>query len=265
MKNIYLTLLFSGCSALKDKMSSLTSNTSNKNTLSEKEYEAIKAFGHANAARFQELDLSFDEATAFLDGVKDALILKKPLDNAQLMAHQEVLKTFFTKKQEKMNEKSMQEAGPNKIAGAQFITEYKKQPNVKTTPSGLAYEIINPGNGKSPTEKSTITVHYHGTLIDQKTVFDSSMDRHAQAIASSTDKKIDYKSTALNAPLSNMIKGWLEGLPLIQEGGKIKLVIPSDLAYGDRKMGEIIAPGSTLIFTIELLEVTNPIETPKKK
>lgn len=261
MKNIYLPLLLSACSGLKDKMNTLTSK---KSTLETKEYEAIKAFGHANAARFQELDLSLDEATAFLDGVKDALILKKPLDNAQLMAHQEVLRTFFTKKQEKMVEKSSQDAIPNKTAGIKFIEEYKKQPNVKVTSSGLAYEIINPGTGKNPTANSTITVHYHGTLIDQKTVFDSSMDRHAQEVAKSADKKIDYKTTALNAPLANMIKGWVEGLPLLKEGGKMKLVVPSDLAYGDRKMGETILPGSTLIFTIELLEVTNPAPTAKK-
>ena len=96
------------------------------------------------------------------------------------------------------------------------------------------------GTGAQPSVDSTVEVHYHGTLIDG-TVFDSSVDR----------------GQTIKFPLGSVIKGWTEGLQLMKEGGKATLVIPSDLAYGDAGSGEVIPPGATLKFEVELFKVVS--------
>lgn len=125
--------------------------------------------------------------------------------------------------------------------GNQFITEYlKKNKTAKKTASGLVYEMIKKGTGKSPKATDTVEVHYHGTLTNGE-VFDSSVERK---------QKIKF-------PLNRVIKGWTEGLQLLKEGGKIKLIIPSNLAYGNAGSPPKIPGGATLIFEVELFKV-NP-------
>jgi FKBP-type peptidyl-prolyl cis-trans isomerase FklB len=102
----------------------------------------------------------------------------------------------------------------------------------------LQYQVIKEGTGKMPTEKSQVKVHYTGTLIDGKK-FDSSYDRNEPAVF----------------PVNGVIKGWTEALMLMKEGSKWKLMIPPDLAYGDKGAGQIIGPNETLIFEVELIEV----------
>ena len=116
----------------------------------------------------------------------------------------------------------------------------KANPKAKQTKSGLVYETIKEGTGKTPAASDTVEVHYHGTLTNG-TVFDSSVKRN---------KKISF-------PLNRVIPGWTEGLQLVKEGGKIKLVIPSDLAYGNAGAPPSIPGGATLIFEVELFKV-NP-------
>lgn len=106
------------------------------------------------------------------------------------------------------------------------------------TDSGIVYYEMKAGEGKQPTLQSTVEVHYHGTLTDG-TVFDSSVDR----------------GQTISFPLAGVIKGWQEGLQLMKEGGKATLVIPSDLAYGDNGSGDVIPPGATLKFEVELFKV----------
>lgn len=125
-----------------------------------------------------------------------------------------------------------------KQAGVQFLAENAAKAGVTTTPSGLQYEVITAGAGKSPVATDVVTVHYHGTLIDG-TVFDSSVERGEPA----------------SFPLNGVIPGWTEGLQLMKEGGKTRFYIPSELAYGDRAASELIGPGSTLIFDVELIKV----------
>lgn len=109
---------------------------------------------------------------------------------------------------------------------------------VQTTASGLQYIDVRVGDGPSPASvASTVTVHYTGTL-DDGTKFDSSYDR----------------SQPFKASLQRVIKGWQEGVLTMRVGGKRRLIIPPDLAYGNRKAGKI-PPGSTLTFDIELLAV----------
>ena len=123
-------------------------------------------------------------------------------------------------------------------AGATYRAENAKKPSVKVTDSGLQVEIITPGEGKRPSAKDTVRVHYTGKLIDG-TVFDSSVQR---------GQPIDF-------PLNQVIPGWTEGLQHLMVGGKAILTIPPELAYGERGAGNVIPPNSTLVFEVELLDV----------
>jgi FKBP-type peptidyl-prolyl cis-trans isomerase FklB len=127
----------------------------------------------------------------------------------------------------------------NLKAGQDFLETNKQKPGVTTLPSGLQYEVITEGSGIKPGAKNKVTCHYHGTLTDG-TVFDSSVKRGQPA----------------TFPLNMVIKGWTEGLQLMSVGSKWRFFIPPQLAYGDRQTGAHIGPNSTLIFEVELLDVS---------
>lgn len=124
------------------------------------------------------------------------------------------------------------------VNGKRFMEENGKRQGVKTTASGLQYEILKLGEGPKPTAASTVTVHYRGTLINGEE-FDSSYKR----------------GEPISFPLRGVIKGWTEVLQLVPQGTKLRAVIPPHLAYGERGAGPKIGPGETLIFDIELLEI----------
>ena len=128
--------------------------------------------------------------------------------------------------------------GETKAEGEKFLQENALREGVKTTESGLQYEVLVQGKGPKPTAEQTVKVHYEGTLIDG-TVFDSSYQR---------GEPIEF-------PLNGVIKGWTEGLQLMPKGSKYKLYIPYELGYGERGAGQSIPPYATLIFTVELLEI----------
>jgi FKBP-type peptidyl-prolyl cis-trans isomerase FklB len=109
---------------------------------------------------------------------------------------------------------------------------------VVKTQSGLQYEILASGSGKSPSASDSVTVHYRGTLTDG-TEFDSSHKRGQPAVF----------------PVNRVIPGWTEALQLMKEGDKWKLTIPPQLAYGERGAGKLIPPNSTLVFEVELIKV----------
>jgi FKBP-type peptidyl-prolyl cis-trans isomerase FklB len=137
----------------------------------------------------------------------------------------------------------MQEAGKKKFAnaveeGKKFLAENGKRPTVKTTASGLQYEVMVQGTGVIPKATDKVTTHYHGTLLNGK-VFDSSVQR---------GQPIDF-------PVNGVIAGWTEALQLMPTGSKWKLFIPYNLAYGERGAGADIGPYATLIFEVELLKV----------
>lgn len=119
------------------------------------------------------------------------------------------------------------------------MEENAKNPNVKTTESGLQYEIIKEGDGATPSADDKVIAHYEGTLIDG-TKFDSSYDRGEPA----------------TFPVNGVIKGWQEALQMMKEGGKWRVVIPGSLAYGPQGAGDKIGPNETLVFTIELIAIT---------
>lgn len=152
----------------------------------------------------------------------------------------ELKQAFFQKRQQQAAEQAQKQAVANREQGEEFLAENAQKEGVQTTESGLQYEVIEEGSGPSPEASDRVTVHYTGTLIDG-TVFDSSRERGEPA------------TFALN----QVIPGWTEGLQLMNEGGHYKFYIPSDLAYGERGAGDVIEPGSTLIFDVELLEVAD--------
>jgi FKBP-type peptidyl-prolyl cis-trans isomerase FklB len=132
-----------------------------------------------------------------------------------------------------------EKASANLKAGQDFLEANKQKPGIVALPSGLQYEVITEGNGIKPLARNKVTCHYHGTLIDG-TVFDSSVKRGQPA----------------TFPLNMVIKGWTEGLQLMPVGSKWRFFIPPQLAYGDRQTGAHIGPNSTLVFEVELLDVS---------
>ena len=127
----------------------------------------------------------------------------------------------------------------NKAAGEKFLAENGKKPNVKTTASGLQYEVLTEGKGSAhPGATDNVTVHYKGTTIDGSE-FDSSYGRGEPA----------------TFPLNAVIPGWTEGVQLMTEGAKYKFYIPSNLAYGENGAGGKIGPNEALIFEVELLKI----------
>ncbi len=129
-------------------------------------------------------------------------------------------------------------AEKNLKEGQDFLAENKKKAGVTELPSGLQYEIITEGTGAKPSARNTVTCHYHGTLING-TIFDSSVQRGRPA----------------SFPLSQVIKGWTEGVQLMPQGSKWRFFIPPSLGYGDRQVGPTIGPNSTLIFEVELIDI----------
>jgi FKBP-type peptidyl-prolyl cis-trans isomerase len=125
-----------------------------------------------------------------------------------------------------------------KEKGEAFLQENAKKEGVKTTASGLQYEVLTEGTGKKPGPTDTVRVHYRGTLLDG-TEFDSSYKR---------GEPVSFR-------LNQVIPGWTEGLQLMSEGSTYRLFIPSNLAYGPRGAGGVIGPDETLIFEVELLAV----------
>lgn len=133
--------------------------------------------------------------------------------------------------------KAMADAQANQKTAVEFLTKNKEKSGVKSTSTGLQYEVLKEGKGKKPTLKDKVTVHYTGTLISGQK-FDSSHDRGQPA----------------EFPLNGIIKGWQEALQLMPEGSVYRLYIPPELAYGQQAQPGI-PPNSVLVFDVELIKV----------
>ena len=144
---------------------------------------------------------------------------------------QAVINDYFQALQEQAAKGAIEE-------GNTFLAQNAQRPEVTTLESGLQYEIITKGEGVIPVATDSVTVHYHGTLING-TVFDSSVRRGEPATFGVTQ----------------VISGWVEALQLMPVGSKWKLFIPSNLAYGAQGAGQHIGPHTTLIFEVELLGI----------
>jgi len=170
-----------------------------------------------------------------LKGVRDALAGNEPL-----MSQKDMRTTLINLQKtvaEAQKQKILAQAEKNLAEGKVFLAENAKKAGVKTLPSGLQYQVIKEGSGAMPKATDTVTVHYRGTLIDG-TEFDSSYSRGKPATFGA----------------DRVIAGWTEALQLMKEGAKWQLFIPPELAYGDKRTGNI-EPNSTLIFEVELISV----------
>ncbi|MGE9293540.1 MAG: FKBP-type peptidyl-prolyl cis-trans isomerase [Puniceicoccales bacterium] len=200
--------------------------------------QLLKDYGWLATPDPDHLGITEEEKAAFLAGVQAHLNGEAGPDDPQATWQQ--LQQYLTQRLVSMNKKK----------GQEYIAEQlKANPDIKKSDSGLYYEIIEEGTGPKPTETDTVEVNYAGTLVDG-TEFDSSYKRGKPAIF----------------PVANVVPGFGEGVQLIGKGGKVKLYIPSDLAYGDAAMpGSPIPPGSTLVFEVEMVDVNPPAPAPAIK
>ena len=187
-------------------------------------------------------DVTLD-TTILTSGIQDALKGEKSKYSDEEM--KEAFGAFQASLMEKEQAKTQAAAAKAETEGKAFLAANKDKPGVKTTASGLQYEITTEGTGPMPKATDNVKVHYTGTLIDG-TKFDSSRDRGEPA----------------TFRLDEVIKGWTEGLQLLKVGSKAKLYIPPELAYGNRGAPPVIPPNATLTFDVELLSIEPPATQP---
>ena len=204
-----------------------SSSSSAQVTVTTAQDSTLYAIGHGMVQQFRMQGMFNEQEAAiialgFTDAISDIdydLVDQMPKMNELMVAR---------------NEK-VQEA--KKAEAEVFLAAEAQVEGAQRTASGLVYQEVVAGTGPNPTVQDSITVHYHGTLEDG-TVFDSSVER---------DEPIKFA-------LGQVIPGWQEGLQMMKEGGKARLVIPGDLAYGPRGQGTI-PPNATLIFEVELITI----------
>lgn len=192
-------------------------------------------FGLSMAEQLKQDGISVD-IDLVSRGLRDGLSGAKPLMSEEEI--QAVMVAFEQQMAAQQQKQAAEAAAKSKQEGAAFMAENAKKPGVTTLPSGLQYEVLQNGNGPTPTATSTVSAHYEGKLLNG-TVFDSSYRR----------------GEPLAIPVNRVIKGWTEALQLMKVGDKWRLYIPSDLAYGDTGSGGVIPPGATLVFEVELLGI----------
>ncbi len=179
-------------------------------------------------------------------GIRDAL------SGSQSLLNQEEMTQILSQLQQDMGRRQQEQkqklAEQNQAAGEAFLKENSKKPGVQVTASGLQYRVLKPGSGPKPKATDTVRVHYRGTLINGQE-FDSSYKRNQPAVFQ----------------LNGVIKGWIEALQLMSVGSKWEIAIPASLAYGAQAAGNMIGPGSTLIFEVELLGIEKPAAAPQTK
>ena len=201
-----------------------------------KDFDRISyALGLSMGNNFKASGIKAINVQDFADGVAavyNGLAPRMSYDEAK-----KEIQEYFTKMQAEQEAAQAQMAEVNAKAGRDFLEENGKRVEVKTTASGLQYEVLQEGSGKQPKAEDFVTVHYTGKLIDG-TVFDSSVERGEPATFGVTQ----------------VIPGWVEALQLMKEGAKYRLFIPSHLAYGPQGAGPI-GPNQTLIFDVELIKV----------
>ena len=205
--------------------------------MAENEFDKLSyALGLSMGNNFRASGIEKINVQDFADGVAAVFYGSEPkMTYDQAKAE---IQTYFTALQAKQEEAAKVMADANAKAGEAFLAENGKRVEVKTTSSGLQYEVIEEGTGAQPQAGDQVKVHYTGKLIDG-TVFDSSVERGEPATFGVTQ----------------VIPGWVEALQMMKAGSKWRLFIPSALAYGPQGAGGVIGPNQTLIFDVELLEV----------
>lgn len=175
------------------------------------------------------------DVQSFMDGLKDGIAGKSLLTDTEIQA---VIDSINQEIRDRQKRKQEELAATNKKEGEDFLAANRQKEGVVALNSGLQYKIIREGNGDIPKATDKVKVHYRGALIDG-TVFDSS-----------------YGGDPAEFFVRGVIKGWTEALQRMKTGAKWQLFIPSELAYGERGTRSSIGPNATLLFDVELLEIT---------
>ena len=181
----------------------------------------------------EKLGIKLDKAQ-LIAGVQDAFADKSKLSDQEI---EQTLQAFETRVKTAAQQKMEKDAAESEAKGKAFRDSFAKEKGVKTSSTGLLFKVEKAGTGAAPTDSDTVVVNYKGTLTDGKE-FDNSYTR----------------GEPLSFRLDGVIPGWTEGLKNIKKGGKIKLVIPPELAYGKNGVPGIPA-NSTLVFDVELLDI----------
>ena len=187
------------------------------------------ALGLGIGQQLKSMNIENFDAKEFCRSIEDVMNGRETDFSAR--EAQVMLSEYFEKKQ-------AEEAQANIAAGKAYLEENGKREGVITTKSGLQYEVLTEGTGKSPKAIDKVRCHYEGRLTDGS-VFDSSYQRGEPA---------DFG-------LNQVIPGWTEGVQLMKEGAKYRFHIPYLLGYGERGAGASIPPYATLVFDVELIEV----------
>lgn len=198
---------------------------------------AAYAIGVDMGKRLKQSDFTDINAELIMTGMKDALKSDTVALTDEQMAG--IFQNLNTMMNEKRMAKQLKEGEGNLKAAEEFLAKNKTKAGVKTTASGLQYEVIKEGNGAMPTATDKVKVHYHGTTISGD-VFDSSVDR---------GEPIEFG-------LNQVIKGWTEGVQLMKVGSKYKFYIHPSMAYGAQSPSPKIPAQSMLIFEVELLGIS---------
>lgn len=199
-------------------------------------YAMGASMGHileSKMASQKEVGVEYDQ-NILIKGFIAALQGQSQLEQEEIQSNIQALESLVREKKIALKADLADE---NKAKGIEFLKTNAKRAGITVLDSGLQYEVLKKGQGRKPNATDTVTVNYLGTLLDG-TEFDSSYARNKPA----------------TFPLNRVIKGWTEGVQLMNVGAKYKFYVPSDLAYGARSTGKITSH-STLIFEVELLEV----------
>jgi FKBP-type peptidyl-prolyl cis-trans isomerase len=193
------------------------------------------AFGMVIAMDISKTGLEFDY-DEFVQGFRDVMENKET--SVTLAEALDVIDSAFMMINARQMEQRRLEGEKNRANGEAFLAKNAERPEVEVTPSGLQYELLSEGKGEKPGPGDSVLVHYRGETLNG-IVFDNSYER----------------GEPLRVPLEMVIAGWSEGLRMTSEGSKVRLYIPSDLAYGEDGAGRTIGPNEVIIFEVELLAI----------
>ena len=194
------------------------------------------ALGLSMGNNFRSSGIEKINVKDFADGV--AAVFSGETPKMTYDEAKEEIRKFFTEMEERQKAEAAKMGEVNAKAGENFLAHNAKRPELKTTATGLQYEIVKEGDGPTPNRGDRVTVHYTGKLIDG-TFFDSSVERGEPATFGVTQ----------------VIPGWVEALQMMKTGSQWRLYIPSKLAYGPNGAGGVIGPNATLIFDVELIKI----------
>jgi FKBP-type peptidyl-prolyl cis-trans isomerase FklB len=194
--------------------------------------------GRRVAADFKGREPAVDPA-ALARGLADAVLEVKPqLSEQQMRQALEAFETVMRDREREFGRRMAEAAKTNLAKAAEFAKANAAKPGIVTRPSGLQYEVIREGTGPSPKPGDTVVAHYRGTHVDGSE-FDGT----------------DPQGEPATFPLRGVVPGWQEALPLMKTGGRWRIFLPPQLAYGEEGSPPVIEPNELLIFEIELVRI----------